>query len=198
MNMTTNQNMTHWTRKPIAWRHEGKGSMTQTGTMTKLQNKRHKNKKTEPQNRPYIHQPPKAVSWRPNKTKSKKSRRVVEWRRYRCSPGGKGRPGAWGNGGAGRAEGHGRAGGHVRAGSGDAGITWAGCGVDGMAWADSGMDGVMIAGLGAAGVTIAGPGAFCSFENIVFIKKIQIKPIYIYIYIYIYTYIHAHRNVRLP
>ncbi len=32
-----------WTNGPIAWIHEGKGSMTQTGTMTKVQNKRHEN-----------------------------------------------------------------------------------------------------------------------------------------------------------
>ncbi len=36
--------MTQRTREPIAKRHEGKGSMTQTGTVTKLQNKIHENK----------------------------------------------------------------------------------------------------------------------------------------------------------
>ncbi len=44
MTRTTNQNMTQWTREPIAWRHEGNGSIKQTGTETKLQNKRHENK----------------------------------------------------------------------------------------------------------------------------------------------------------
>ncbi len=44
MTRTTNQNMTQWTREPIAWINEGKGSMKQTETMTKLQNKRHEHK----------------------------------------------------------------------------------------------------------------------------------------------------------
>ncbi len=35
--------MTQWTREPIAWIHEGKGSMKHTGTVTKLQNKRREN-----------------------------------------------------------------------------------------------------------------------------------------------------------
>ncbi len=57
---TTNQNMTHCTREPIARRHKGKGSMKQTGTMKKLKKQQHKIKNktqnprrfndTEPQN----------------------------------------------------------------------------------------------------------------------------------------------------
>ncbi len=48
VNKRTNQNVTQRTREPIARRHEGKGSMTQTGTITKLQNKRHENMKQNP------------------------------------------------------------------------------------------------------------------------------------------------------
>ncbi len=53
MNMTTNQNMTHWTREPIAWRHEGKGSMTQTRTVTKFKIKDMKTRTWNRTNRPY-------------------------------------------------------------------------------------------------------------------------------------------------
>ncbi len=62
--------------------------MTQTGTITKLQNKRHENnKKTEPQNMsPPLRAAPDAQT--KQKTEPKKSRRVVEWRQNRCSPGG--------------------------------------------------------------------------------------------------------------
>ncbi len=46
----TNGDMTQWAREPIAWRHEGKGSKTQTRTMTnfKIKDMKNKNMKQNP------------------------------------------------------------------------------------------------------------------------------------------------------
>ncbi len=51
----TNENMTQWTREPMAKRHEGKGSMNQPETITKLQNKRHENNNMEQNKKQTLH-----------------------------------------------------------------------------------------------------------------------------------------------
>ncbi len=55
MNKSTNQNVMQRTREPIARRHEGKGSMKLTGTMTKLQNERHENINMKPNPKQTLH-----------------------------------------------------------------------------------------------------------------------------------------------
>ncbi len=74
MTRTTNQNMTQWTREPIAWIHEGKGSMKQTETMTKLQNKRHENMNIKQNPKPHFTYPPPLRAAPGAQTKPNKSR----------------------------------------------------------------------------------------------------------------------------
>ncbi len=53
MTKTTNEHITQWTREPMAWIHEGKGSMTLTAwTNYKIKEMKTRHE-TEPQNRPY-------------------------------------------------------------------------------------------------------------------------------------------------